>query len=247
MNFKDNFSEQATNYAQYRPTYPAELIAFVGKLNPNRQVAWDCATGNGQVARELAKYFTQVIATDASQAQLDEASPADNIVYRQASAEQSGLDAQSVDLITVGQALHWFHLAAFYQEVLRVSKAGAYLAVWSYSLPRFNPEIDKVFHAFYEDILGTYWDPERRYIEEAYQTIPYPFDTLETPHFQIHRTWNLAQVKGFIHSWSAVRKYIRQHQKDPWDVIEKDFIQVWGEAQERKLLTWDIYLKVSKL
>ena len=57
MSFKDRFSGHAAEYALYRPHYPKELFQYLASLAPNRDAAWDCATGNGQAAEMLAEYF----------------------------------------------------------------------------------------------------------------------------------------------------------------------------------------------
>jgi hypothetical protein len=88
---KDIFSLQAGSYASYRPGYPPELFDFIVQHIKNRDTAWDCATGNGQTATHLARYFGKVLATDISQKQLDNASRADNIVYSVQPAEQTDL------------------------------------------------------------------------------------------------------------------------------------------------------------
>jgi len=79
MLMKDNFSKQASVYAKYRPTYPPALFDFILKQIKNKQAAWDCGTGNGQAAKELAKHFEKVFGTDISQKQIDNAYKASNI------------------------------------------------------------------------------------------------------------------------------------------------------------------------
>ena len=78
---KDNFSSQSSKYAQFRPAYPSELFDFLNSVAGNKESAWDCGTGNGQVAFELAKTFEKVYATDISQSQIDNAKTALNIFY----------------------------------------------------------------------------------------------------------------------------------------------------------------------
>lgn len=70
MSFKDHFSGHAGSYARYRPDYPGELFDYLATLTPRREMALDCATGNGQAAIGLARHFERVIATDGSIAQL---------------------------------------------------------------------------------------------------------------------------------------------------------------------------------
>ena len=73
MAFKDHFSSQSAAYRRYRPEYPAELIRYVASLAPDRRVAIDCATGNGQAAVALAEHFETVLAVDGSRSQLERA------------------------------------------------------------------------------------------------------------------------------------------------------------------------------
>ena len=50
-----------------------QLFTYLASLCPAHDLAWDCATGNGQAAVALAPHFEQVIATDASAQQIDQA------------------------------------------------------------------------------------------------------------------------------------------------------------------------------
>ena len=68
--FKDHFSGHAVEYAKFRPHYPDELFEYLALISPRHELAWDCATGNGQAAVGLARHFDSVIATDASAQQL---------------------------------------------------------------------------------------------------------------------------------------------------------------------------------
>src|SRR5436190_20945613 len=119
---KDRFSGQAGSYAMFRPTYPAELYEFILRRVKGRQQVWDCATGNGQVARDLAPHFKEVHATDSSVNQIKNAVAQPNIFYSVAPAESTSFPDSSFDLITVGQALHWFNISKFYEEVNRVGR-----------------------------------------------------------------------------------------------------------------------------
>jgi trans-aconitate methyltransferase len=104
----DHFSGHAAHYARHRPSYPPQLFAWLAAQAPAADLAWDCATGNGQAALALAEHFRQVHATDLSAEQLAQATPHPRITYRQGPAEASGLADRSCDLVTVAQALHWF-------------------------------------------------------------------------------------------------------------------------------------------
>ena len=129
--FKDYFSEQSKQYLKFRPLYPDALYDYLAELSPSRQLAWDCATGNGQCAQGLSSRFIQVIASDASALQIRHAKQINNIDYRLMSAEDTDIGDRSVDLITVAQALHWFDIAAFFKQAQRVLKDQGIIYVWS--------------------------------------------------------------------------------------------------------------------
>jgi len=151
MNFRDHFSVQAADYAKFRPHYPTELFDYLSDIAPDNEIAWDCATGNGQAAVALASKFRNVIATDASEKQIKNAARHERIDYRVVTAEKSGIDSGKIDIITVAQALHWFALDLFYAEAKRVLKPQGVLAVWGYNLLRIAPDVDNVINHFYGD------------------------------------------------------------------------------------------------
>ena len=180
--FTDHFGSVSGAYAHYRPTYPAALFDWLAAVAPARQRAWDCATGTGQAAIGLAAHFAEVVATDASASQLAAARPAPGVHYRLAAAEGSGLEADSVDLVTVAQALHWFDQPRFFREVERVLRPGGVLAVWSYGIPELEGEgPDALLQHFYADIVGPYWPPENAQVENGYRDLVLPFECLEAP------------------------------------------------------------------
>ena len=140
---KDNFSTHADLYARFRPTYPSALFDFLLSIVPHRKLAWDCATGNGQLAVALASRFDRVVATDLSSNQIGNAVARPNIVYRVERAEHSMVADHSIDLITVGQAIHWFDFDTFYKEVHRVLTPDGIIAVIGYPLPQIDPRVDR--------------------------------------------------------------------------------------------------------
>ncbi|MDQ3791506.1 MAG: class I SAM-dependent methyltransferase, partial [Actinomycetota bacterium] len=152
------FATEAARYAHLRPTYPEELFAFLSTTVVSREVAWDCATGNGQAATHLTGYFERVIATDESAEMLAQAPRAPRIEYRVAEAEDSGIDARSVDLVTVASAIHWFDLGRFYAEVRRVVRPGGIIAAWTYYTPVFGNDVDAIIERLARDVLADYWD-----------------------------------------------------------------------------------------
>jgi hypothetical protein len=245
--FEDHFSEKASTYALYRPHYPPELFTYLASLAPGRRLAWDCGTGNGQAARELVNLFDRVIATDASAEQLSNAFPHERIIYRVEPAEDVSLETRSVDLITVATAVHWFELRHFYQTVRRVSVAGGILAVWAYHLPVIEPAIEQVLFRFYREVLAGYWPERFHYVAERYQTLPFPFEKLRPPEFQMKAEWDLYQLAGFMDSWSGSQRYRAAQDQLPSRLIWPELLEAWGDPDRRRMIRWPLYLRVGQV
>lgn len=248
MPYIDHFGEQSSEYLLYRPDYPEVLYDYLVDLASKRDLAWDCATGNGQAAVGLSQHFKQVIGSDINEEQLKVATKKANIEYRCWPADKTGLPDASVDLITIAQALHWLDFDKFYQEVKRVSRFNGIIAAWSYSLCSVNEEVDELVKKLYYDILGSeYWPAERRYIDEAYTTIPFPFKKIAAPQIIIEKKANLMQFIGYLNTWSAVKQYHKQNQDSPINQIFVDLQTVWGNAETEQIMQWPIHLIVGKV
>ncbi len=243
---KDNFSAHSAQYAKYRPVYPSALFDFIRESQPNRQSAWDCATGNGQLAVELAGIFEQVYATDISQAQMDHAPRLHNIHYSMSEAEQSNFPDDFFDLISVGQAVHWFDFERFYAEVNRTSKHGALIVLVGYGKIQLPPDLDRVVDNLYENILGQYWDPERRYIDEAYESLPFPFPAMDTPALESVHCWSFDQLIGYLGTWSALAHYVKAHGENPLERLIPELRKAWG-AGETHHISFPMLLKAGSI
>ena len=244
--FSDHFSKQAGAYAEFRPTYPRALFAWLRSLCASHELCWDAATGNGQAAEVLAEYFAEVYASDASAKQIAQARPHAKIRYKAEPAEESSLADHSCDLITVAQAFHWFDHDAFYAEVKRVIKPGGVLAVWGYGLHKMEPAIDAIVHKYYTEIVGEYWPPERRHVEQHYAGIKFPFNEIPAPALAIEENYSLRQLIGYLDSWSATQGYIKARGESPLRLIGSDLEKAWGDAATRRI-QWPLFFKVARL
>ena len=242
----DKFSNQASTYKKFRPTYPSELLELVYSHCTQRDSAWDCATGNGQVAVELAKEFKNVVATDISEKQLKHAVQKTNISYSVQRAEKTDFADQSFDLITVAQAMHWFDFKVFNEEANRVLKRSGIIAVWGYGLMRVNPTIDVIIDNYYDNVIGPYWNEERRHIDAEYKTIPFNFEEIQIRKtFQIKVKWNLEQMKGYFNSWSAVQNYLEKDpDNNPVLQMMSELGNVWP-YQEMEI-TFPLFVRIGK-
>jgi SAM-dependent methyltransferase len=245
MPYEDHFSRLASTYAQYRPEYPRELYAYLASLSAGHNLAWDCGTGSGQAALGLAEHFRKVWATDASAVQLAHARRHPRISYQVSLAGHSTLPGGTVDLVTAAEALHWFELDSFYAEVKRVLKPGGVLAAWCYPLPQIEPGIDELLLVYFQNVVGPYWSPGIRLVEERYQTIPFPFEEVQPPAFGMRADWNLEALFGFLSSWSANQKFIEANGFHPVEKIQVNLERAWGEAERIRPVLWPLYFRIG--
>jgi SAM-dependent methyltransferase len=245
VTFKDHFSKQAGDYAKFRPRYPREMFEYLGSVAPSRQLAWDCGTGNGQAAVGLATVFDRVIATDASEKQISNVQPHEGVEYRVAPAENSGIKSGTVDLIMVAQALHWFDLPRFYEEVPRVLKSKGVFAASAYKFFHITPEIDRlVNHRYYDKVVGPFWPPERALVEK-FEELPFPFSEIQTPPFEMIAQWNLEHLLGYLRSWSATQRFMAAKGADPLEQITDELRTVWGDPQRTRKVKWPLALRIG--
>ena len=242
---KDNFSKQASEYSKFRPTYPKELINYILSFVDNKEAALDIATGNGQLAKELSKQFKTVFATDISDEQLGNAIKADNILYKNEKAEETAFDNQQFDLVTVAQAVHWFDFDKFNNEMYRILKPDGVLALIGYGLFSTNSDTDKIINHFYKDIIGPYWDPERKYIDDSYTTIPFPYEELPTKNFKSELKWTFEELSGYLGTWSAVQHYKDKNGDDPLDLVREELQKSWQQSDQT--ITFPFLLRLGKL
>lgn len=246
MQFKDHFSGHAERYAQYRPAYPDRLYDEIYRYVQRYGTAWDVGTGNGQVAVKLAGRFDRVMASDASARQIEFAEQHPKVEYHVCKAEHTLFEDAAFDLVTVGQALHWFEFGRFFREVTRVTRPNGIFACWTYRFLTVNREVDAVLERFFH-LIEPYWPPERDHVEARYTTIPFPenFQELEVPQVHIERPMRPDAVLGYLDTWSSVKNYKEQKGgQQPTELIREDLLAAWGGAETEQLVRHPMVLRV---
>ena len=244
---KDRFSEQAKDYALYRPVYPEELFTYIISFVKEKEIAWDCATGNGQSAVPLSRYFKKVFATDISQKQLQQAARKDNIEYIVCPAETTPFQENSFDLITVSQAYHWLNWQQFHNEATRVGKPNCVVAIWMYDLIFSQQEdLNKLIQQFYKNMTGPYWDAERRHIDDHYANVLFNFEPLPTKEFFIETRFTPEQLLGYFSTWSATQNFIKANGYSPIEKIRDYLYKIWQGNETRSFL-FPVVLKLGKI
>ncbi len=249
--FKDHFSTRSPDYAAHRPTYPGALFDALAGLTPGHDLAWDCATGNGQAARGLVGHYGRVVASDASAAQIAAAPGHPGIEFRVAPAQASGLPDHCADLITVAQAAHWFDLPAFYAEVRWVLKPDGVLALWCYERLVIEPGLDREIEDFYSGLLGPWWPPERRHVEAGYRDLDFPFRELSAPALEMSADWTLDQLLGYFSTWSALGAYLKAGGRDPMPDLRASLARAWVSSgvslATPKNIKWPLSLRLGRV
>jgi SAM-dependent methyltransferase len=246
MSFHDHFSGHAAAYARYRPDYPRELFEYLASLTSRRECALDCATGSGQAALGLAPHFELVVATDGSVAQLQNAQPHPRIAYVGTLAEQPALRDHCMDLVVAAQAAHWFDPARFHSQVRRILRPHGALAIWTYGLASVDPEVDALVRRFYQDVVGEYWPPQRRHVESRYRELPFPWQEIAAPAFELRLRWDLEGFIGYVGTWSAVQRYTKVRGSSPLEGLRAELERVWNLGDQVRSVVWPLHLRVGR-
>ena len=241
------FQDGGSDYAQYRPTYPLELIDALADQSPARQLVVDVGCGTGQLSVLLAERFGQVIATDVSEVQLANAIAHPKVIYRHEAAEAISVETGQADLIVAAQAAHWFDLPAFYQEVRRIAKAGAVVALISYGVPYLESPLNAQFQRFYWQELHRFWPSERHHVETGYTELPFPFETIGMPNFVIRCQWSLNSFVGYLRTWSASKKALAQGSRELLSGFESKLAELWGGSETKQVIVWPISLRAGRV
>jgi len=245
---KENFfAPIASEYARYRPSYPDALFAWLAQVAPGRQLAWDCATGTGQAAASLVEHMEQVVATDSSAEMLEQAPAHPRITYRQADALASGLERGSMDLVTVANAMHWFHGQAFEQEVRHVLRPGGVIAAWSFAFASITPAVDLLTRRMHNVIVDPFWIGPNRIVEHGYVDLHFPFTPIEAPAFTMVSHLDLATLEGYMRTWSASVKYQAHHGVDPVSLVHAELFEAWGDPAAVRDVHWKLNLRVGRV
>lgn len=254
------FDKQADLYLDARPNYPSSWYSLLSDRTTLHSLAWDVGTGNGQAALALADHYSHVIATDISQAQLSRAPPHPKVkyLYTPLSLTENELVTligpdNSVDLITVAQAVHWFDLPRFYSTVTRLlRKPGGVFAVWGYNDIVVSDEFDVVMKKFHDTTLP-FWDKKIEYLFDGYKTLPFPFEDVRLgcegmpKAMEIPKRLSFGWFLGMVKSWSAVVTAAERGVDLVPEEVVKEFERAWGGPDLVRDVVYKAFLLAGKV
>lgn len=158
----------------------------------------DLGTGPGNAARALAPHFDKVIGLDPSAGMIDAAisiggtcRTGDPIQFRISTAEDLGLSLDppvlpnSVDLITVANAAHWFNMKAFWEAARQILKPGGCVAIWTTGDIEPHPDmpagdkIEAAWTAMLDNEVRQYYMPGNILVCNRYRDLEMPWDVTE--------------------------------------------------------------------
>jgi SAM-dependent methyltransferase len=241
------FDRGGDAYARYRPDYPDALALYLAARAPDRGRAVDVGCGNGQFTRLLADHFDDVLGVDPSADQVAHAGARDHVRYAVAPAEALPVENGSVALVAAAQAAHWFDLPRFYDEARRVSAPRGVVALISYGVMRLEPKLAERFAHFYEREIGPFWPPERRLVDEGYAGIAFPFAEERAPPFEIGRDWALAEVLGYVSTWSATARALEAGQAAMLERFVIDMTALWGDPEILRPVSWPVVMRIGRV
>ncbi len=218
--------------------YPASLFDALVRHVPSTGLAIDCATGTGQAVPALAARFDTVFAFDKAAKYLRQAPQYPHVRYHLADAGDIAADSGSVDLVCAAQALHQFDIPAFFREVTRVLKPGGILACWCFGRYRIDAGIEAHLADFERDI-APHWEPEHALVSTGYRDIDPPFPVIDIGRHYAKANWGRREFSGYLHSWSATRRFREFWRTDPVPEIPP---KLWGGHYRKRPVKWPLHI-----
>lgn len=243
----DHYGGHAADYLKYRPSYPDDLYQQLSALAPHRDLAWDCGTGNGQAAVRLAQDFNRVLATDLCALQLDQAKAHQRVDYQCREAHLSGLDSNSVALITAASAVHWFEHESFYAEVQRVLSPQGILAVWTYAPDLVSPQpVANIVRHYANVTLEGDWPLGLEWVTRRYQDLPFPFPDVPLKPISFPLRWTLDELMGWIGTWSGTKRHQQRTGSCFLEDLRRELLCVWpGPSGTSANLVMPLYYRIG--
>ena len=230
------FSRRVQDYIKYRPGYPAEVIeAMVSEcgLAPHWRVA-DIGSGTGLLARRFLDFGCTVSGVEPNE-EMRQAGERLLASYPRftslpGSAEETGLEAGSVEMVSAGMAFHWFEAGRARIEFQRILAPGGWVAlVWNRMLTGPEP-----FMQAYTSLILAYspgWTETRRrdqpgsavdlpgFFEAAYQRRAFPNQQRLDWEGLCGRTLSIAHVPppedpAHLAMFAHLRDIFERHQTD---------------------------------
>ena len=162
--------------------------------------------------------------------------PDPRVRYSVAPAERTTFAPAAFDAVCVAQALHWFEQEAFHREVRRVLRPGGVFAAWGYDGLKVLGDFDAAFRRVVLDPVRDLWPPQNRLLWNGYRELPFPYEPIAAPAFEVVVDWTLEQLVDYLGTWTAVKRFIAQGHANFLAEAAEALAPVWGEAGARRVV-----------
>lgn len=234
----DTLFQRGSTYQQFRPDYPDALFAWLAGQCQEHDLVVDLGCGTGQACRGLEPWFKQVIGLDISPAQLQGA-PLSQSRYLAGHAHQLPFADNSLDLITIAQAFHWFDQQQVFAEAERCLKPGGLLALISYGLCEIEG-LGSLIQEYHDGPLGPWWPKERATLMANYPNATLPWPNAHYPGAFLEHHWSLQDMLGYLDTWSALVQ-ARKVGEDPLADFTPVLSKAWGDG--KRAVRWPLRVK----
>ena len=228
----ERFSDRVENYVKFRPSYPIELLELLAAEvgDADKKTCADIGSGTGILTKLLLSRFKKVFAVEPNLEMRSYAEKAlaqyPNFFSINSDAEKTTLPSDSIDLITVAQAFHWFDRQKFFLECRRILKPVGYVAIiWNKRLT------NTPFQAIYETLLKAYStdynevNHQRIKVEQIAEFFGGGYRKVVFPNSQ---RFNLLGVYGRLDSSSFAPK----QDKPEFDILRRELKKAFDEFSE---------------
>ena len=131
------------------------------------------------------------------------------------------------------------------KKVRRVLAPGGAVALYTYNLVRVDPGFDRVLDRLAREIVGPYWPPERRWVDEEYRTLPFPFAEVQPPAFAMRQSWDFAQLEAYLDTWSALKYFTKDRGVSPRALVHDDLLAAWGDPAMVREVHWPLHVRAG--
>lgn len=225
-------ADQGKHYAQARPDYHPSVYEYIVAQHKATggqfDTLVDLGSGPGNVARALAPHFTHAFGVDPAPGMVATArelggtsASGEAIQYGQGSANDFGttgdvvLPDGTVDLVSAGNAAHWFDMQRFWQRAAAVLKPGGSVVIWTTGDLRVHPDspaaeaVQEAMDTFQTRDLEPYMNEGNRVVRNKYLdlllpwTVPEPVTAFPEAEFT-RRDWTISERFMNVGSETAV-------------------------------------------
>jgi SAM-dependent methyltransferase len=236
--FQPKFGHAADEFQRYRPDYPQTLYDRILAAIPEdrRERAMDLGAGTGIVSAHLAAQFREVMAVEPDERMAAKiAEGLTQVIVRRVTGEECEQEPESVDLVTIANALHWMDAHRVLANARTWLRPGGILAVFDRPLPRANAVVDKIVLSELRGPWKPHRDPHLRrdlHWRDDVRAAP-GFRLVEETQFPNFVAMTSLEYVGFWRSSSYGSAYARSL-ADPgkyWQNLASRFQRAWPEEK----------------